>query len=145
MKPHRMRMVHDLIVNYDIHRKLDMCVRLQIPRHISQFYILTWTCTVQITKPASWQDMTKFHTDEYIAFLKNITPDIQDRYQPQMDRCNLSLLNGRLSNVQIIVETIVLFGPACTNSARFQPGTPTPFRIKEHPDSLVVRSGQLKS
>jgi histone deacetylase 1/2 len=26
MKPHRMRMVHDLIVNYDIHRKLDMCV-----------------------------------------------------------------------------------------------------------------------
>jgi hypothetical protein len=33
MKPHRMRMVHDLIVNYDIHRKLDMCVRLQIPQH----------------------------------------------------------------------------------------------------------------
>jgi histone deacetylase 1/2 len=31
--------------------------------------------------------MTKFHTDEYIAFLKNITPDIQDRYQPQRDRC----------------------------------------------------------
>jgi hypothetical protein len=26
MKPHRMRMVHDLIVNYDMHRKLDMCV-----------------------------------------------------------------------------------------------------------------------
>jgi len=26
MKPHRMRMVHDLIVNYDMHRKMDMCV-----------------------------------------------------------------------------------------------------------------------
>ena len=32
-------------------------------------------------------EMTKFHTDEYIAFLKNITPEVQDRYQPQMDRC----------------------------------------------------------
>jgi histone deacetylase 1/2 len=88
MKPHRMRMVHDLIVNYDIHRKLDMCVRLQIPQHLS---ILCTNLHLQITKPATWQDMTKFHTDEYIAFLKNITPDIQDRYQPQMDRCNISL------------------------------------------------------
>lgn len=26
MKPHRMRMVHDLIVNYDMHKKMDMCV-----------------------------------------------------------------------------------------------------------------------
>ena len=33
--------------------------------------------------------MTKFHTDEYIAFLKNITPDIQDKYQSQMDRCTI--------------------------------------------------------
>lgn len=31
--------------------------------------------------------MTKFHTDEYIAFIKNIFPEIQDRYQAQMDRC----------------------------------------------------------
>ena len=30
MKPHRMRMVHDLIVNYDMHRKMDMCVCSQI-------------------------------------------------------------------------------------------------------------------
>lgn len=27
MKPHRMRMVHDLIINYDLHKKLDVCVR----------------------------------------------------------------------------------------------------------------------
>jgi len=26
MKPHRMRMVHDLILNYNMHKKLDMCV-----------------------------------------------------------------------------------------------------------------------
>jgi histone deacetylase 1/2 len=80
MKPHRMRMVHDLIVNYDMHRKLDMCVR---PPELAAFANIA----SQITKPASWQDMTRFHTDEYIAFLKNITPDVQDRYQAQMDRC----------------------------------------------------------
>jgi acetoin utilization deacetylase AcuC-like enzyme len=85
---------------------------------------------MQITKPASWQDMTKFHSDEYIAFLKNITPDIQDRYQPQMDRCIISLSNRKLSNAQIIVETIVLFGLVCTNFAQFQPGKQHHFRVK---------------
>jgi hypothetical protein len=43
--------------------------------------------------------MTKFHTDEYIAFLKNITPDIQDKYQPQMDRCIILLSAFMISNV----------------------------------------------
>lgn len=38
MKPHRMRMVHDLIVNYDIHRKLDMCVFPQSSLHLSTMY-----------------------------------------------------------------------------------------------------------
>jgi hypothetical protein len=37
--------------------------------------------------------MTKFHTDEYIAFLKNIAPDVQDKYQPQMDRCMALLVS----------------------------------------------------
>ena len=99
MKPHRMRMVHDLIVNYDIHRKLDMCVSVQ-KKYISRFSRLTWIWAVQITKPATWQDMTKFHSDEYIAFLKNITPDIQDRYQHQMDRCNICFSKnaGRLTS-----------------------------------------------
>ena len=94
MKPHRMRMVHDLIVNYDMHRKLDMCVHLRNPRPIPQ----SPDNVMQVTKPASWQDMTKFHTDEYIAFLKNITPDLQDRYPEQMDRCISPLQLGYHSN-----------------------------------------------
>lgn len=37
MKPHRMRMVHDLIVNYDMHRKMDMCVCAPSPPLIIPF------------------------------------------------------------------------------------------------------------
>ena len=64
--------------------------------------------------------MTRFHTDEYIAFLKNITPDIQDRYQPQMDRC-ISHQEKSLTG-QIIAEMTVPYGLACTSFAQYPPG-----------------------
>ncbi|TIA89026.1 hypothetical protein E3P99_02250 [Wallemia hederae] len=53
MKPHRMRMVHNLVVNYELDKKM------------------------QILKPprASPEEMTRFHTDEYIDFLKHVTPE----------------------------------------------------------------------
>lgn len=53
MKPHRMRMVHNLILNYNLNNKM------------------------QILKPprASPEEMTRFHTDEYIDFLKHVTPE----------------------------------------------------------------------
>ena len=95
---------------------------------------------MQITKPASWQDMTKFHTDEYIAFLKNITPDIQDRYQPQMDRCMISLLTRNWSNAQITAETIVQFGLVCTNFAQSQPGKQYRLTVKA---ACLLYSGSI--
>ncbi|TIB70803.1 histone deacetylase [Wallemia mellicola] len=53
MKPHRMRMVHNLVLNYGLDKKM------------------------QILKPprASPEEMTRFHTDEYIDFLKHVTPE----------------------------------------------------------------------
>ena len=43
MKPHRMRMVHDLIINYEMHRKLDMCVSgchfLLLAFSITDYYV----------------------------------------------------------------------------------------------------------
>ncbi|KAL1920038.1 uncharacterized protein VTP21DRAFT_1184 [Calcarisporiella thermophila] len=53
MKPFRIRMVHDLVVTYQLHNKME---------------VLTPTRTTK-------QQMTKFHTDEYINFLQRITPD----------------------------------------------------------------------
>ena len=48
MKPHRIRMTHNLLVNYGLYRKME------------------------IFRPAktSAEDMTKFHSDDYIKFLK---------------------------------------------------------------------------
>ena len=48
MKPHRIRMTHNLLVNYGLYRKM------------------------QIYRPArtSQEDMTRFHSDDYIKFLK---------------------------------------------------------------------------
>lgn len=53
MKPHRMRMAHNLILNYGLDKHMEI---LRPPR-------------------ATRQQMTKFHTDEYIDFLSRVTPE----------------------------------------------------------------------
>jgi histone deacetylase 1/2 len=67
MKPHRIRMAHNLILNYGLYRKME------------------------IYRPyrAAQEDMTKFHSDEYIRFLKNIRPDNIQEYNKQMSRFNV--------------------------------------------------------
>ncbi|GAA5955154.1 hypothetical protein JCM21900_001627 [Sporobolomyces salmonicolor] len=56
MKPHRIKMAHNLIVNYGLDQKMDV---LRPDR-----------CTPH--------EMTRFHTDEYIDFLARVTPETFD-------------------------------------------------------------------
>jgi len=67
MKPHRIRMTHNLVLNYGLYRKME------------------------IYRPhkAAQEDMTKFHSDEYIRFLKNIRPDNITEYNKLMSRFNV--------------------------------------------------------
>ncbi|CAF0705580.1 unnamed protein product [Brachionus calyciflorus] len=67
MKPHRIRMTHNLVLNYGLYRKME------------------------IYRPhrAAFEDMTKFHSDEYIKFLKNIQPDNIGEYNKLMSRFNV--------------------------------------------------------
>lgn len=67
MKPHRIRMTHNLVLNYGLYRKME------------------------IYRPhkAAQEDMTKFHSDEYIRFLKNIRPDNMNEYNKLMSRFNV--------------------------------------------------------
>ncbi|KAJ3108163.1 histone deacetylase [Phlyctochytrium planicorne] len=53
MKPQRIRMTHNLIVNYGLYKHLE------------------------INRPsaATMQEMTKFHSDDYVEFLRRVTPD----------------------------------------------------------------------
>lgn len=53
MKPHRIRMTHSLIMNYDLHKKME----------------------IYRAQPANKKELTQFHTDEYVDFVSRVTPD----------------------------------------------------------------------
>ncbi|KAK2189343.1 hypothetical protein NP493_109g07024 [Ridgeia piscesae] len=67
MKPQRMRMAHNLLLNYGLYRKME------------------------IYRPhkATQEEMTKFHSDDYIKFLRCIRPDNMSEYNKQMQRFNV--------------------------------------------------------
>ncbi|KAI8501428.1 Histone deacetylase 2 [Branchiostoma belcheri] len=67
MKPHRIRMTHNLLLNYGLYRKME------------------------IYRPhkASFEEMTKYHSDDYIKFLRSIRPDNMSEYSKQMQRFNV--------------------------------------------------------
>jgi len=67
MKPHRVRMTHNLVVNYGLYRKMD----------------------VFRPKLVSSAQLTRFHSDDYINFLRLITPDNMSDYVRQLQRFNV--------------------------------------------------------
>lgn len=69
MKPHRIRMAHNLIIHYSLHR------RMEINRPF----------------PAGPDDIRRFHTEEYVDFLNAVTPDsISDpTYSRHLKRFNV--------------------------------------------------------
>ena len=67
MRPHRVRLTHHLVVNYGLHK------------HVNVFR----------PKAATKADMCAFHSDEYVAFLENITPDTMTENVQNIDRYNL--------------------------------------------------------
>ncbi|GFH11700.1 PEROXIDASE_4 domain-containing protein, partial [Haematococcus lacustris] len=68
MKPHRVRMAHALILRYGLYRHLE------------------------VYKPvkASEEAMATFHTDDYIEFLKRVTPDNQEQHAQQLRQYTLA-------------------------------------------------------
>jgi len=67
MKPHRIRMTHNLLLNYGLYKKME----IYRPRH------------------ATKQEMTQFHADDYVKFLRLITPDNMHEYTKQLQRFNV--------------------------------------------------------
>ena len=59
MKPHRLRMAHQLILAYGLYRKME------------------------VYKPKLGNDfqLQRFHSEEYIDFLKNISPDNMKQFR----------------------------------------------------------------
>ncbi|KAJ3360477.1 histone deacetylase [Allomyces javanicus] len=67
MKPHRIRMTHSLIMNYGLYKNM------QIYR----------------PKPATKEEIKRFHADEYIDFLYRVTPDNMKTYAKQAAKFNV--------------------------------------------------------
>ncbi|KAI8814272.1 hypothetical protein BJ742DRAFT_786972 [Cladochytrium replicatum] len=67
MKPHRIRLTHNLIVNYGMYKNLEFCR----------------------PTPATALEMTKFHSDDYIEFLQRITPANTDELSKQQQKYNV--------------------------------------------------------
>ncbi|AEO70615.1 histone deacetylase-like protein [Thermothielavioides terrestris NRRL 8126] len=67
MKPHRIRLAHSLVMNYDIYRFME----------------------IYRAKPAVTSEMTQFHTDEYIEFLQKVTPDNMDSFMREQTKYNV--------------------------------------------------------
>ena len=85
MKPHRIKMTHNLLLNYGLYRKME------------------------IYRPhkAISSEMTRYHSDDYINFLENIRPDNQQDYQKEMMRFNVGedcpVLMACLSSVKCLL------------------------------------------
>lgn len=67
MKPNRIRMTHHLLINYGVYRFLE----------------------VYRPYPASFEDMCRFHSQDYIEFLKSANPDNIKQHNKQMLKFNV--------------------------------------------------------
>eukprot|EP00762_Andalucia_godoyi_P001213 ANDGO_02022.mRNA.1 Histone deacetylase 1 len=67
MKPHRIKMTHNLLLNYGLYKHLDV-----YRPHL-----------------ASEAEISRFHADDYVDFLRRITPENMDEFQTQMQRFNV--------------------------------------------------------
>lgn len=67
MKPHRIRMAHSLIMNYGLYKSME----------------------IYRAKPATRQEMTQFHTDEYVDFLARVTPDNLELFNKEQAKFNV--------------------------------------------------------
>lgn len=65
MKPHRVRMAHHLVVSYGLYK------------HMEVF-------RPELVKQA---ELTRFHSDDYVNFLRLVTTDNMHEYMRQLQRC----------------------------------------------------------
>lgn len=91
MKPHRIRMTHNLILNYGLYRKME----------------------VYRPHKAISDEMTRFHSDEYVKFIQNIRPDNIVDYNKQMQRCKTEVTSHRSLNFSFFLSVLVNVGEDC--------------------------------
>ncbi|KAJ2807900.1 histone deacetylase [Coemansia helicoidea] len=66
MKPHRIRMTHNLVMSYELYKKM----------------------SIYRAAPATSQEMTQFHSDDYVDFLHRVTPENAAQFQRELSKYN---------------------------------------------------------
>ncbi|KAJ2849767.1 histone deacetylase [Coemansia brasiliensis] len=66
MKPHRIRMTHNLVMSYELYKKM----------------------SIYRAAPATCQEMTQFHSDDYVDFLHRVTPENSSQFQRELAKYN---------------------------------------------------------
>ncbi|KAJ2664045.1 histone deacetylase [Coemansia sp. RSA 1200] len=66
MKPHRIRMTHNLVMSYELYKKM----------------------SIYRAAPATCQEMTQFHSDDYVDFLHRVTPENASQFQRELGKYN---------------------------------------------------------
>ena len=85
MKPHRVRMAHNLILNYGLDRKMEIVV--------SEVRACSLKNTLQRPHPATFADLAEYHSSDYIAFLRDIRPD--NKVECDVRRCECHTFRAR--------------------------------------------------
>lgn len=80
-------MAHNLILNYGLYRKMEVYVSSSVALEICSGI----SFALQRPHAANFDDITKYHSDEYVVFLRNIRPDNMTDHNRQMQRCRLTV------------------------------------------------------
>lgn len=67
MKPHRMKLTHHLIMGYGLYRKME-CYRPHM---------------------ATAEELARFHSEDYVDFLRRVTPENCKAMTTQMQKYNI--------------------------------------------------------
>ena len=86
MKPHRIRVTHDLVTAYGMLDKIHILVS-RLPLRMGCMLTL-----LQRPKRATPEVMSSFHTDEYVNFLHNVTPETAEKMTYHGTRCVFTCL-----------------------------------------------------
>ncbi|KAI5191716.1 histone deacetylase 1/2 [Nematocida sp. AWRm77] len=67
MKPHRIRLTHSLLVNYSIFKRMNLFT----------------------PAPAQFEDLTRFHSNDYVEFLRSIKKEAGDAREKELSKYNM--------------------------------------------------------
>jgi len=90
-QPHRVRMAHNLIVNYGLYKEMDIFVRRLTRIHVLACYIRP---SQQRPPLVDHTELTRFHSDDYINFIRGISPDNMQDHLRELQRCKLACARG---------------------------------------------------